>query len=150
MSHAYVRAQFRAAAQLVLPPLGFAWFESLNLAHRTQDLPRRWYSMEFLAGDDGRAALGVPSLFRETGTCSVQIYTEQQITDEIATEGAEALRDAFANWHDVSGHLRVTECEPTTDVDGGDFRGSFYGIAVGLRYSFDRFVNHSPILEVSP
>jgi len=150
MSHAYVRQQFRAAVQLVLPPLGFQWFESINLATRTQNLPRRWYSMEFLGADDQPITLGVPQLNRETGTCSVQIYTEQQITDEAGTDAAETLREAFALWHDVSGHLRITECEPATDVDGGDFRGSFYGLAVGLRYSFDHFVTYSPILEVPP
>lgn len=148
MTHAAVRAEFRAAVQLVLVPLGFAWFESLNHAERTANLPKRWYTLEFLSGDDQRASLGVPTLMRETGSCVVQIYTEQQITDVAATSAADQVREVFTNWRTAFG-LRVLECSPPSDLDGGDFRGSFYGVGVDVRYQFDRFVGASPLVTTS-
>lgn len=145
VSAAYVREQFRAAAAAVLVPLGFAWFESMNVAQRTQNLPARWFTLDFSAADESRAALGVPALMREQGSVVVQIFTEQQITDDSATAAADAVRDAFTNWADVTGQLRVMECLPAVDVDSGDLRGAFYSVFASVRYQFDRLVAGSSI-----
>jgi hypothetical protein len=41
---------------------------------------------------------------------------------------------------DTAGNfVRVLDCSPPTDADGGDFRGAWYVITVGVRYQFDRF-----------
>jgi hypothetical protein len=145
MSHSYVRAQFRAAAQQVLGPLGFEWVESINLASPAKDLPARWFTMEFIVGDEARAALGVPSLMREQGNAAIQIFSEQQITDNTAMQAADVARDAFTNWADVTGQLRVTDCAPGIEMDSGDLRGAFFGVLVSIHYLFDRLVNESPI-----
>lgn len=145
MSANYVREQFRAAAQAVLVPLGFAWFESVNLAQKSGDLPLKWFTLDFAVADESRASLGVPSLMREQGTAALQIFIEQQTTDNDATSAADMARDAFTNWADVTGNLRVLECMPPADMDGGDLRGAFYGVFVGVHYAFDRLVPESTI-----
>lgn len=145
MSHAHVREEFRTAAKAVLEPAGFEFVESINLAASAKALPGKWFTLEFIVGDESRASLGVPSLMREQGTAAVQIYSEQQITDLVATQAADSVRDAFTNWADASGQLRVIDCAPSVDIDSGDFRGAFYGVFVSVRYLFDRFVDVSPI-----
>ena len=141
----YVREQFRAASKTVLEAAGYEFVESINVASLAKSLPVKWYTLEFIVGDESRAALGVPSLMREQGTCAVQIFSEQHITDAAATQAADMVRDAFTNWADASGHLRVIDCAPAVDIDSGDFRGAFYGVFVSVRYLFDRLVNQSPI-----
>jgi hypothetical protein len=145
MSHAHVREEFRTAARALLEPAGFVFFESINFATQSKSLPPHWFTLEFIVGDEGRAALGVPSLMREQGTVAVQIYSEQQVTDAATTQAADMVRDAFTNWADATGQLRVIDCAPAVDIDGGDFRGAFYGVFVSVRYLFDRLVNQSPI-----
>lgn len=145
MSHAYVREQFRSATRAVLEPLGFAWFESINFASLAKSLPPNWFTMEFIVGDEARAALGVPTLMREQGTAAVQIFSKQQTTDALATSAVDAVRDALTNWADVTGQLRVLDCTPAMEMDSGDFRGAFYGLLVSVRYQFDRLVDESPI-----
>jgi hypothetical protein len=145
MSSTHVREQFRTAAQAVLTPAGFEWVESINAAALAKALPHRWFTLEFFIADEARAALGVPSLMRESGTAAVQMFTEQNITDMPATQAADIVRDAFTNWADATGQLRVVDCAPAVDMDSGDFRGAFYGVFVSVRYLFDRFVNESPI-----
>ena len=141
MTRAYVREQLRAQAITIMESLGFAWFESINQATQSKTLPAKWATMEFSISDDVRAALGKPTLMRENGTASVQIFTEQQTTDAVATQAADALRDAFTNWADTTGQLRINDCAPAVDLDSGDFRGAFYGVFVSVRYQYDRFVN---------
>jgi hypothetical protein len=147
MSHAYVRAQMRAVAQAVLVPVGFEWVESINFASLAKALPGKWFSMEFVVGDESRAALGVPTLMREQGTAVVQIFCEQQIGDAPVIAGSDILRDALTNWADATGQLRVVDCAPAIEMNSGDFRGAFFGVFVSVRYQFDRLVNESPILE---
>lgn len=125
MSHHYVREQFRAAAQQVLVPLGFEWVESINLASPSKDLPPKWFTVEFVVGDESRAALGVPALMREQGNAALQIFTQQQITDDTAMQAADDVRDEFTNWADVTGQLRVVDCAPAVEMDGGDVRGAY-------------------------
>jgi hypothetical protein len=146
MSHTYVREQFRAASKIVLEPVGFAWVESINFAALSKDLPSKWFTLEFMIADEFRAALGVPALMRETGAAAVQVFSEQQTTDAQATQAADIVRNAFANWKDVTGQLRVVDCAPAVDIDSGDFRGAFYGVYISVRYQFDRFVDESPIV----
>ena len=136
MSALYVRAELRAAVSALLP--GFVFVESVNLAERTADLPDRFYTLDFVAADDTRISLGVPALFRETGAARVMIFTPQQIGDADALAACETVRAAMCNYADASGSLRVLDAGPPTDLDGGDFRGSFYGLTVDLRYQFDR------------
>jgi hypothetical protein len=146
MSHSTVRAEFRTAARAVLEPLGFDFVESINFAALAKALPHRWFTLEFIVGDDARASLGVPTLMREQGSVAIQIFSEQQTTDAAATQAADAVRDAFTNWADASGQLRVLDCAPPIEMDSGDFRGAFFGVLVSVRYQFDRLVNESPIV----
>ena len=139
MSANAVRDAFRAKLDTLLVPDGFAFVESINKAESTQNLPDNWYTLDFMPSSDERISLGVPGLFRESGRCSVAIFTPQQIEDEDAVDAAEIVRAEMANWFDPTGMIRVTSAQPPTDMDGGDFRGSFYGIAVDLTYTYDRF-----------
>ena len=67
------------------------------------------------------------------------IFTPHQTEDSDAVDAAEIVRAAMANWFDPTGHIRVMTAQPPTDMDGGDFRGSFYGITVDLAYTYDRY-----------
>ena len=137
MSAAYVRQEIRAKVATALPaPWGFV--ESINLAANAETLPSRWYTLDFPPASDQRIALGSPGLFRESGGPVVFVFTEQQLGDAAAAEAAELVRGALVNWHDETGHLRVLACGPPTDLDGGDFRGAWYGQSVEVRYEFDR------------
>jgi hypothetical protein len=138
MSSAYVRDQFRAQLQTMLVAQGFTYFESINEAHRTQELPLKWYTVDFAPSDLQPISLGVPALYRETGGVSVAIFIEQNVTDADATEAADEVRTAFIHWHDDTGNLRVISVQPPQDLDGGDFRGAFYGMSVDVLYQFDR------------
>jgi hypothetical protein len=138
MSAANVRDAFRAALAPLLVPAGFAFIESINKAETTKSLPDKWFTLDFLATDDSRAALGVPTLFRESGRCTVLIFTPHNIFDTDAVAAAEIVRAAMCNWFDSTGQIRVLAAQPPTDLDGGDFRGSFYGITVDLTYQADR------------
>ena len=137
MSSAYVREQFRAKVATALPP-PWAYVESINWAVNAESLPLRWYTLDFPPADEQRVALGSPGLFRESGAPLVMIFTEQQLGDSIAADAAELVRDALVNWHDDTGQLRVLACAPPNDLDGGDFRGAWYGQSVDVRYQFDR------------
>jgi len=139
MSAATVRDAFRTKLDTLLVPFGFAFVESINKAEATRDLPDNWYTLDFMPASDDRISLGVPALFRETGRVAVAIFTPQQIEDEDAVDAAEIVRTEMANWFDPTGHIRVNSAQPPTDMDGGDFRGSFYGITVDLAYTYDRF-----------
>lgn len=139
MSASAVRDAFRAKLDTLLVPEGFAYIESINKAEATRDLPDRWYTLDFMPASDDRISLGVPALFRETGRCAVAIFTPQQIEDADAVNAAEIVRAEMANWFDPTGHIRVGTAQPPADMDGGDFRGSFYGISVDLAYTYDRF-----------
>lgn len=139
MSAAHVREAFRAQLSGLLGPEGFAYVESVNQAEATRDLPPNWYTLDFFPGDDSRITLGLPALFRESGRITVLIFTPQQQLDTVAVSAAEVIRAAMANWFDPTGMLRVLAAQPPTDLDSGDFRGSFYGITVDLLYTFDRF-----------
>lgn len=138
MSSSYVREQFRARVATLLVPEGFAFVESINLAESTAELPEKWFTLDFLPADDQRISLGVPTLFRESGAVSVAIFIPQQGTDSEATAAADVVRSAFCNWTDATGNLRVQDAQPPQELDGGDFRGSFYGMLVDIRYTFDR------------
>jgi len=139
MSANAVRDAFRAKLEPILVPSGFAFVESINLAENTRDLPAKWYTLDFLPSTDNRISLGRPSLFRESGRVSVAIFTPQQTQDDDAVTAAEIVRQEMANWIDPTGMIRVESAQPASDLDGGDFRGSFYGITVDLLYAFDRF-----------
>ena len=139
MSAALVREAFRAQVDGLLAGEGYAFFESINKATATKDLPSRWYTLDFIPSDDTRISLGQPALFRETGLVTVAVFSEHNVEDADAVAAAEVVRAQMCNWFDTSGHIRVTEAQPPTDLDGGDFRGAFYGITVDLRYQFDRF-----------
>lgn len=138
MSADRVRDAFRAALSGLLVPEGFEFVESINHAETTKTLPDNWYTLDFLPASDSRISLGVPALFRETGRCMVAIFTPHQTLDQSAVDAAEVVRAAMANWFDPSGSVRVLTAQPPTDLDGGDFRGSYYGITVDLLYQFDR------------
>jgi len=139
MSAAYVREAFRTQVSGLLDAEGFTYVESVNLAESTKDLPPHWYTLDFLPATDVRISLGVPGLFRESGRVVVLIFTPQQVLDTDAVAAAEIVRAAMANWFDPTGMIRVETAQPPVDLDGGDFRGSFYGITVDLIYQFDRF-----------
>ena len=139
MSAAVVREAFRAKINGLLAGEGYEFFESVNLAHSTKDLPPRWYTLDFVPSDDTRLSLGTPALFRENGLVTVAVFSQQNVEDSDAVAAAEIVRAQMCNWFDDSGHIRVTEAQPPTDLDGGDFRGAFYGITVDLRYNYDRF-----------
>jgi hypothetical protein len=139
MSANAVRDVFRAALSTLLVPDGFQYVESVNLAENTRDLPNKWYTLDFLPSTDNRISLGVPALFREQGRVAVAIFTPQQTEDDDAVTAAEIVRQQMAQFRDPTGMIRVDSAQPATDLDGGDFRGSFYGITVDLLYSFDRF-----------
>lgn len=139
MSANAVRDAFRAALSSLLVPSGFAFIESINLAESTRDLPSQWYTLDFAPATDNRISLGQPTLFREQGRVSVLIFTPHQTQDAAGVTAAEVVRQAMANWVDPTGMIRVESAQPAADMDGGDFRGSFYGIAVDLFYAFDRF-----------
>lgn len=141
MSAQAVREAFRAAVSPLLVPDGFEYIESVNRAEATKSLPLKWYTLDFLPSDDSRAALGVPSLFRESGRCVVVIMTPQDQLDSEALAAAEVVRAAMCNWFDESGQIRVQAAQPPNDLDGGDFRGAFYGITVDLLYTFDRLAS---------
>lgn len=141
MSAAFVRASFRAKLAPLLTPDGFVFVESVNLAPSTKELPSNWYTLEFIPSDDVRAALGVPTRFRETGVVLVAVFTPQQTEDTSAIGAAEIIRAALCNWtehDDNAGDIRVLDAQPPQDLDAGDFRGSFYGATVSLRYQYDR------------
>jgi hypothetical protein len=139
MSASVVREAFRQKIAGLLGAEGFAFFESINLAHSTKELPPRWYTLDFVPSDDARVALGIPALFRESGIVTVAVFSEQQVEDTDAVAAAEIIRAQMCNWFDPSGYIRVLEAQPPSDLDGGDFRGAFYGITVDLRYQYDRF-----------
>lgn len=139
MSAAAVRQAFRAQVSTLLGVDGFAYVESVNQAEATKDLPLKWFTLDFLPGDDTRISLGIPALFRESGRVVVLIFTPQQQLDTDGVDAAEVVRAAMANWFDATGMIRVQAAGPPTDLDSGDFRGSFYGITVDLLYQFDRF-----------
>jgi hypothetical protein len=139
MSAAAVREAFRDKIAGLLASEGYAFFESVNLASSTKDLPSRWYTLDFVPSDDARMSLGSPALFRESGLVTVAVYSEHNVEDADAVAAAEIIRAQMCNWFDASGHIRVTEAQPPADLDGGDFRGAFYGITVDLRYNYDRF-----------
>jgi len=139
MSAQAVRTAFRDALSPLLVPDGFEFVESINKAETTKTLPTKWYTLDFLPSDDSRAALGVPALFRESGRVTVLIFTAQNIFDTDAVAAAEVVRAAMCNWFDSTGNIRVNAAQPPVDLDGGEFRGSFYGITVDLLYQFDRF-----------
>lgn len=139
MSAQVVREAFRQKIAGLLGGEGFDFFESINLAHSTKDLPPRWYTLDFVPSDDSRISLGVPALFRESGIVTVAVFSEQNIEDANAVAAAEVIRAQMCNWFDDSGQIRVLEAQPPVDLDGGDFRGAFYGITVDLRYQYDRF-----------
>ena len=138
MSAATVREAFRAKLSTLLVPDGFEFVESINRAESTKTLPPNWYTLDFLPSSDNRISLGVPALFRESGRCMVAIFTPHQTLDQSAVDAAELVRAEMANWHDPTGAVRVVTAQPPTDLDGGDFRGSYYGITVDLIYQFDR------------
>lgn len=142
MSAEYVRAGFREVVPPLLTAETFAYFESVNEAHATKELPPRWFTLDFTPSDDAPAALGQPQLFRESGSCVIAIFTAQDIQDATAVEAAEIVRQALVHYvkADATGnHLRVIDCGPPRDADGGDFRGAWYVITVDVRYQFDRF-----------
>jgi hypothetical protein len=138
MSAAAVREAFRDAVAGLLTADDFTFIESVNLAEATADLPLRWYTLDFIASDVTRLSLGSPALFRETGTVVVIVFTPPQIEDASAVAAAEVIRTALGTWTDDTGQIRVLEAGPPNDLDGGDFRGSFYGVTVDLRYQHDR------------
>ena len=138
MSSSYVRDEFRTKVSGLLTAQGFAFVETINLAEATADLPARWYTLDFLPADDARLSLGVPTLFRETGAVMIAIFSPQNETDNDAVTAADVVRSAMCNWVDATGNLRVQDAQPPQDLDGGDFRGSFYGVTVDVRYTFDR------------
>jgi hypothetical protein len=141
MSAEAVREAFRQKIAGMLEPDGFTYFETINEATSSKELPPRWYTLDFIPADDSRISLGIPALFRESGTVLVAIFTAQQIEDTTAVAAAETVRTELANWQVTSAlgqYLRVLEAGPPNDLDGGDFRGAWYGITVDLRYTFDR------------
>jgi len=140
MSNPVVRSEIRARFEQVLAPLAFEYVDSINLATGTGELPAQWYTINFIASADDRITLGIPSLFRELGVASAFLFTPQQIGDALGTSAAQLLRDALANWSSADGQLRVLDCTPPADVDGGDFRGAWYALSVDVRYQFDRLV----------
>lgn len=142
MSAQYVRSAFREVVPPLLTDEDFTYFESVNEAHATKELPPRWFTLDFVPNDKPPAALGQPQLFRETGTCVIAIFTAQDINDTSGVAAAEEVRRALVHYvkADAQGNfLRVTECGPPTDADGGDFRGAWYALTVDARYSFDSF-----------
>lgn len=142
MSADYVRTAFREVVPPLLTGAGFTFFESVNEAHATNELPPRWFTLDFTPSDDSPAALGQPQLFRESGSCVIAIFTAQNIEDTTAVDAAEIVRQALVHYSkaDASGnYVRVLDCGPPTDSDGGDFRGAWYVITVDVRYQFDRF-----------
>jgi len=138
MSSAYVRDSFRTKVATLLVAEGFEFIETINLAESTGELPPKWFTLDFLPADDTRMSLGVPALFRETGAVTLAIFTPQHERDTEAIAAADVVRSALCNWIDTTGNLRVHDAQPPADLDGGDFRGSFYGVTVDIRYSFDR------------
>jgi hypothetical protein len=138
MSASIVRSAFRAKIAGLLAAQNFEFVESVNLAESTKELPSRWYTLDFAVSGDHRLSLGVPALFREQGSVSVVIFTEQNVHDTDAVAAADVIRAAMCNWSAEGGHLRIQQAGPPTDLDGGDFRGSFYGILVDIGYTFDR------------
>jgi hypothetical protein len=139
MSAAIVREAFRQKIAGLLTAQGYEFFESVNLATSTKELPPRWYTLDFVPSDDARISLGQPALFRESGQVTVAVFSEQNVEDSNAVAAAEIIRSQMCNWFDPTGAIRVLEAQPPTDADGGDFRGAFYGINVDLRYQYDRF-----------
>ena len=146
MSSDYVRTMFREAVEDLLTSYAFTFIETINRARAASELPIRWYTLDFPAASSQRIGLGVPSLFRESGSAIVILFTEQQITDATVTAAAEVIREQLTNWRDASGQLRVLDAGPPSDLDGGDFRGAWYGVGVDLRYQFDHFVGASGVL----
>lgn len=139
MSSADVRAAFRARVATLLP--GFIYVESFNVAEPSKDLPARFFSLDFAAASDERIGLGRPSWFRESGAVGVLVNTEQMIGDTEATTAADVVRRALCNWADLGGHLRVLDCSPPADIDGGDMAGAWYRLSVSARYQFDHVEN---------
>jgi hypothetical protein len=138
MSGAYVREQIRAQVATALPA-PWMYVESINQAQDARTLPSQWYTLDFPPADDQRISLGVPALYRESGVPVVSIFTAQQLGDALAVNAAELVRQALLSWqHDATGHLRVLACGPPAELDGGDFRGAWYGQSVDVRYEFDR------------
>lgn len=141
MSAQYVRDAFREKVPPLLTDESFEYFESVNDAHATKELPPRWFTLDFVAPQDGPAALGQPQLFREQGTCVIAIFTTQDIQDTEGVRAAEIVRQELVHYMkaDAGGNfLRVLDCGPPTDADGGDFRGAWYVLTVDVRYAFDR------------
>lgn len=137
MSSAYVRQEFRAKLAALLPS-PWEFIESINVVADRESLPARWYTLDFPPADEQRISLGTPGLYRETGAPLVFVFTEQALGDAIAAAAAELVRDALINWTDASGQLRVLACAPPSELDGGDFRGAWYGQTIDVRYQFDR------------
>jgi len=138
MSSQPVREAFRQKIAGLLDAEGFEFFESVNKAESTKELPQRWYTLDFAVAGDQPKSLGVPRLFREEGTVTVLIFTEQNIQDTDAVAAAEVIRAATCNWNALAGNLHVQQAGPPADIYGGDFRGSFYGVQVDIGYNFDR------------
>lgn len=140
MSSRAVREAFRTQVAALLQP-AFAYVESVNVATQSKALPARWYTLDFLAADDARMSLGRPTLFRESGSVVVMIFTEQQIGDAEGTTAADTVRAALCNWDALNGALRVLQCAPPSDMDGGDIRGAWYALSIDTRYQFDRLAD---------
>lgn len=140
MSGAFVREQLRTRVAALAPP-GFVYVESVNLATPSKVLPPLHYSLDFPPATDERIALGMPGLYRESGTPSVQFFVAPQTGDVDACTAAESVRAGLIDWADATGQLRVLSVGPPNDIDGGDFRAGFYAMGIDVQYTYDHLEN---------
>jgi len=137
MSSLYVRQAFYAALPILLP--SFVYVPTLNDQVKQQLLPDGlWYTIDFDAFEEMRVSLGMPGCFRERGVVNVTLAAPANTDDLPLAQFAQSVHDAFLDWFDPTGMLRVYQVDPPIEVDGGDLHGAWWLMEVPLSYVWQR------------
>jgi hypothetical protein len=139
MSSLFVRQTFYAALPILLPTL--TYYPTLNVPQvdePDEGAPDRWYTIDFEALDESRVSIGMPGCFVERGVVVVTLAERAGFGDLDLAEMAQTVHDAFLDWHDPTGHLRVVQVDPPIEVDGGDLHGAWWLMEVPMGYEWHR------------
>lgn len=137
MSSAAVRRAIYDALPVLLPD--YVFVPTLNVPVDKAALPEgNWYTVDFQSFDAPRVSLGRPGCFEERGMVLVTLAAPPDQGDLSLADMAEALRNAFIDWFDATGAVRVYQVNPPIEVDAGDLRGAWWLMEVPLDYTFHR------------
>lgn len=136
MSSAPVRRAIEAALPVLLPSLTYV--PTLNVPIDQSALPSHWFTIDYQAFESVRISIGLPGCFKERGIILATLAAPPDDTDLPLADMAEQFRDAFLDWFDPSGFVRVYQVNPPLEVDAGDLRGSYWLMEVALDYEFYR------------